>query len=188
VDATMIPTSHHAQDSISRAMTALPTEEELATSTLWPEIEKVYGHGYEVSFYCVIHGRSPKLTSQLVSMAASHSGHLLATSCRATTAEHAVVRLVSTSSWDTVAILPGHTLTVTRIQFSPDDRYILTCSRDRGWRVFGRIEGEEGKENGGWEMVAGEEKAHARMVLDACCLKRSGGFATASRDKTVSSC
>lgn len=129
------------------------------------------------------------LTSQLVSMAASHSGRLLATSCRATTAEHAVVRLVSTSSWNTVAILPGHTLTVTRIQFSPDDRYILTCSRDRGWRVFSQAEGKEGEgnESGGWEMVAGAEKAHARMVLDACWLKGSGGFATASRDKTVSS-
>ena len=33
----------------SKTLRSKPTEEELTMSTLWPEVEKVYGHGYEVS-------------------------------------------------------------------------------------------------------------------------------------------
>lgn len=67
----------------------------------------------------------------------SYSKRLIATSCKATTAEHAVVRVYDTEKWQLFGQpLEGHTLTVTRIAFSYDERYILSVSRDRTWRLF----------------------------------------------------
>lgn len=43
-------------------------------NTLWPEVQKLYGHGYE-----------------LFALAARHDGALLASACKATTAEHAAI-------------------------------------------------------------------------------------------------
>lgn len=88
------------------------------------------------------------------------------------------MRVHSTSTWDPIGEpLSGHTLTITRVAFSKDDRRILSVARDRSWRIFKR-DGE------GFALEAEETRAHSRMVLDAAWGHTR--FATASRDKTVS--
>ena len=49
-----------------------PPEETLVQNTLWPEFQKLYGHGYEI-----------------FSIAANHSGSLLVSACKAAQSEHA---------------------------------------------------------------------------------------------------
>lgn len=124
-----------------------PFEGELALSTLWPEIEKLFGHGYEVCYFSI------KIISldcllindpvnKLHAIAASHSGRYIATSCRATSPEHAGIKLYDTTSWQQFGkTLLGHQLTITRIAFSHDDKYILSVSRDRTWHLFEASDG-----------------------------------------------
>jgi elongator complex protein 2 len=149
-----------------------PLEESLSRHTLWPETEKLYGHGYEIS--C---------------LAASHDGALVASACRASSVNHAVIRLFETARWTELRPpLQAHTLTVARVRFSGDDALILSVGRDRGWVVWERTEGE-----GGFELCQANAKGHSRMVLDAAwappVLGEGGGagrvFATAGRDKLV---
>lgn len=65
----------------------------------------------------------------------------MASACKATAAEHAVIRVYDTAKWQLVGRpLEGHSLTVTRIAFSPDDKYILSVSRDRTWRLFENLD------------------------------------------------
>ncbi|KAH9938447.1 WD40-repeat-containing domain protein [Fomitopsis serialis] len=140
-----------------------PFEGELAAITLWPEIEKVFGHGYES-----------------ISSAVSSSKKLFASACKATTPEHAVVRVYDTEKWQPFGQpLAGHTLTVTRIAFSPDDRYVLTVSRDRhGVSLSAMV-----TVNGYVPLAA--DRSHARIIWDCAWAPQGDIFATASRDKTV---
>ncbi|KAI0663098.1 WD40 repeat-like protein [Cubamyces menziesii] len=139
-----------------------PFEGELAAVTLWPEIEKVFGHGYES-----------------IALEVSNNKQYIATACKATSAEHAVVRVYETQTWQPVGTpLAGHNLTVTRIAFSPDDSLILTVSRDRTWRLFERTE------DSGFVPVAAD-KSHGRIIWDCAWAPEGDIFATASRDKTV---
>ncbi|KAJ7129752.1 WD40-repeat-containing domain protein [Mycena epipterygia] len=139
-----------------------PFEGELAATTLWPETEKIFGHGYES-----------------MSLAVSGSRRLIATACKASTAEHAVVRVYDTDKWQPVGEpLSGHTLTVTRIAFSPDDRLVLSVSRDRSWRLY------EVQDDGGYLPIAAD-KSHGRIIWDCAWASEGDIFATASRDTTV---
>ncbi|EME86137.1 uncharacterized protein MYCFIDRAFT_161734 [Pseudocercospora fijiensis CIRAD86] len=144
-----------------------PFEDHLARHTLWPEHEKLYGHGYEIS-----------------TVATSHDGLLIATACKASAVDHAVIRLYETKDWREIKPpLTAHNLTVTSLAFSPDDKYLLSVSRDRQWAVFER----ENDSPGLYTLHATNPKGHSRMILDCDWVPSAAGpaFVTAGRDKSV---
>ena len=143
-----------------------PFEETLSRHTLWPETEKLYGHGYEIS--C---------------LAASHDGKIIASACKASSSNHAVIRLFETERWTEIRPpLTAHSLTATRLRFSPDDRYLLSVGRDRQWAIFGHDPDSPAL----YTLVQSDPKGHSRMILDAAWAPSpKSAFATAGRDKLV---
>ncbi|CAJ0893575.1 5486_t:CDS:10, partial [Entrophospora sp. SA101] len=144
--------SSSAPNSLMQTLNHPPYEEHLLQHTLWPEIDKLYGHGYEI-----------------VCVDASHDGKYLASACRSTIAEHAVIRLYDTKTMKELSNpLQSSSLTVTRTKFSHNDEYLLTVSRDRSWTLFKRC-----------------NETHGRIIWDCSWSHDDKLFATASRDKTV---
>lgn len=144
-----------------------PLEDHLCRHTLWPEHEKLYGHGYEIS-----------------AVAASDDGSVVATACKASTGEHAVIRLYETAQWREVKpSLAAHVLTVTSLAFAPGGRKLLSVGRDRTWAVFENTGGSGF--DGDWKLIERKEKGHARMILDGKWAPMEDIFATGGRDKMV---
>ena len=158
-----------------------PLEDHLGRHLLWPEIEKLYGHGYEI---CAV--------------ACSHDGTLVATACRASSIDHAVIKLYETEGWlEVKPTLKAHSLTTTALEFDQTDEFLVSVGRDRMCAVWRRDQLDKNK----FEMFSRMEKAHTRMILDASWapvvpLRLSGEasslgcstqriFATAGRDKSV---
>lgn len=141
-----------------------PIEDQLSKYTLWPEIEKLYGHGYEIS-----------------ALAVSHDGLIIATACKASSIDHAVIRLYETEGWlEVKPPLTLHSLTVTGLKFSADDFLLLSVGRDRQWAIFQRSE----RERNTYRLQEFNQQAHLRMILDAAWAPGVDRiFATAGRDK-----
>ncbi|KMQ42157.1 WD40/YVTN repeat-like-containing domain [Trichophyton rubrum] len=144
-----------------------PLEDHLARHTLWPEHEKLYGHGYEIS-----------------AVTASHDLSVIATACKASSIDHAVIRLYDTSTWNEVRPpLTAHSLTITSLRFSADDKYLLSVGRDRQWAVFERDSVNKLQ----FKLLASNPKGHSRMILSASWAPHPTAtvFATGGRDKSV---
>ena len=145
----------------------LPTEDFLARHTLWPETDKLYGHGSEIS-----------------AVAASHDDSVIASACRSSSLEHSAIRLYETETWREIKPpLESHSLTVNSLCFSEDDKYLLSAGRDRQHVVFRR----EDDGSSTYRTFSVKEKSHSRMLLDASWAPFRGKrvFATAGRDKLV---
>ncbi|KAK3392006.1 WD40-repeat-containing domain protein [Sordaria brevicollis] len=156
-----------------------PFEESLSRHTLWPEVEKLYGHGYEISCLAVSHPTSP---------CGEKETHLIASACKAASLNHAVIRIFETDKWTELRPpLKAHTSTIHRLRFSSDNQYLLSVGKDRQWAVFQK----DTESSAGYTLLQLNPKGHSRMILDAAWAPKTPSstsvdvFATAGRDKAV---
>ncbi|KAI8793258.1 elongator complex protein 2 [Biomphalaria glabrata] len=143
---------------------APPSEDLLLQNTLWPEVAKLYGHGYEI-----------------FSLAASPDGKLLASACKAAKAESANILVWNMDTKKIMMSLSGCTLTVTQMAFSHDGNRLLAVSRDRSWTLY--------KKSGDHFVIESsvdkKTTPHLRIIWSCCWTHDDQFFITAARDKKV---
>uniref|UniRef100_A0A8C9HN25 Elongator complex protein 2 n=1 Tax=Piliocolobus tephrosceles TaxID=591936 RepID=A0A8C9HN25_9PRIM len=152
-------------------LTEPPTEDHLLQNTLWPEVQKLYGHGYEI--FCVT---------------CNSSKTLLASACKAAKKEHAAIILWNTTSWKQVQNLVFHSLTVTQMAFSPNDKFLLAVSRDRTWSLWKKQDTISPEFEPVFSLFAFTNKitsVHSRIIWSCDWSPDSKYFFTGSRDKKV---
>eukprot|EP01083_Nonionella_stella_P046768 125280_1 len=169
-NAVSVEADTEIQDEVDVSLSRPPSEQELSNRTLWLEIQKLYGHGYE-----------------LFALAANHAGTVVASACVAREARHACVRLWATPRnsrhWRALAELEAHSGTVTQLAFSPDDRRLLAVSRDRKFSVF---DCDYSADVPSFKLqLLPEKPVHSRIIWSCSWSHDSQLFATGSRDKKV---
>lgn len=152
---------------ITDFFTDVPTEDQLNKFTLFPELKKLYGHGYEV--FTVI---------------CNHAGTVFATACKASHPEQATIFLWDTNEFQQRIALNAHQLTVTQLAFSYNDKFLLSVSRDRTWTLFGL------SDNNNYDFkilyrTTSLTSKHSRIIWGCSWSHDSLYFATVSRDKTL---
>ncbi|UJR34031.1 hypothetical protein I4U23_021445 [Adineta vaga] len=143
-----------------------PFEEHLLQNTLWPEIQKLYGHGYE-----------------LIAVASNPSGSIIASSCKASHQNDAAIILWNTTTWKPIVRLAVHQLTVVRMAFSNDGQYLLSVSRDRSWSMF-TID-ETNLQAQLYKRISTNNPHHKRIIWSCSFSHDDQYFITGARDQMI---
>lgn len=101
-----------------------------------------------------------------------------------TTPETSAIRLWNAKTWESLGVVPAHTLTVTQMVFSHDDAYLLSVSRDRQFAVLAK-RSDADPAGPAYRVVATKPKAHARILWGCDWSHDDALYATAARDQTV---
>uniref|UniRef100_UPI00358DF2B5 elongator complex protein 2 isoform X2 n=1 Tax=Myxine glutinosa TaxID=7769 RepID=UPI00358DF2B5 len=149
-----------------------PAEHHLLQNTLWPEVQKLYGHGFEI-----------------FAVATDPGSTLIASACKASHPDQAAILLWSVAQWRLLGSLIHHNLTVTALAFSPDGSRLLAASRDRTWSLWQRRDKTDtSKEELPFVLIGATDKAtavHSRLIWDCAWSHDSDYFVTAGRDHKV---
>ena len=136
----------------------VPTEDFLCSYTLWPEVNKFYGHGYEIS---VVRARG--------------DGHVLVSACKSQTKEHSALIFWDLKNYKVDYVLEAHNYTVLDIKFTTGG--LVTVGRDRQVVYY------ELKDNR--YSVASAVNGHTRLINSVAYCNSSKMICTGSRDKCI---
>ena len=141
-----------------------PVEDFLAKRTLWPELNKLYGHGYEVK-----------------ALATNSTGTLIASSCKSQTPDHAALILWDPKKYNIIDRIPFHSYTAIALEFSKNDEYLVSVSRDR---QIGLFKHDKDDEKHPYKLVWGD-KSHSRIVWTVSFSPDVKYLMTGARDKLI---
>jgi elongator complex protein 2 len=154
-------------------LTKPPTEGHLLQNTLWPEVQKLYGHGYE-----------------LFTVAVDPKQKIIASACKASNSEHATIILWQEQmcndqlSYRQANVLTAHDLTIVQLKFSNDGNYLLSVSRDRSLKLFHRSDKDGGVVD--FKLIKSintKNPYHTRIIWSCDWSHDDKYFVTTSRDK-----
>lgn len=140
-----------------------PKEESLLSNTLWPEIQKIYGHGYEI-----------------YALSINRKRQQIASACKATNHEDAAICIWNIKKdYSLIQRLVFHKLTITSIKFSTNGNYLVSVSRDRNWALY-----KFNEQSNEYELKSFSKKEqfmHSRIIWEVCWTPDDLYFMTSSR-------
>ncbi|KAI3650046.1 hypothetical protein MP228_005678 [Amoeboaphelidium protococcarum] len=158
-------------DQYQSEFAIIPMENHLSSVTLWTEIDKLYAHGDDLYTLAVSNNYAYMMSANVCRASLNDvdtkSGSLIL--WRIDGVSGKIKRLESFKT---------HKQTVCSIQFSPDDRFIVTVGRDRQWTVY-----EHASNSYSVHQVC--QNAHSRMIWDCSWLPTNTEFMTIARDKSL---
>lgn len=143
----------------------IPENQLSSGATLWPEMNKLYGHQYEIS-----------------ALATTKDGVMVASASRSLKKDQAGILLWNPKTYQISQRVLVHSSTIFQLDFSPDDQHLAAVSRDRSISLYSTTKSEKTQSI---SLVAHLKEAHSRMVL--CCgfSPDSKVLATGGRDKLL---
>ena len=156
-----------SSSSINASFPHLPLERDLGAVSLWPEVQKLFGHSTEL--YCVTSTLEAKsLYEAKKNLATDDEDVLVASACKARNEEAAAIRLWKAVDGICYQVLSGgHKSTVASLAFSPDGTILASSGKDRRLCLWQR------QENGLFKLGWTKESAHKRIVWSVNFLPRS---------------
>lgn len=152
------------KEAIEHDYNTPPVESYLINRTLWPEMNKLYGHGYE-----------------LKAIAINSTGTIIASACKSQTADHACIILWDPKKYNIIDKIFFHNYTAVALEFSKDDQYLVSVSRDRQIGLF-KLDANDSQHP--YKQVWGD-KSHARIVWTVSFSHDTKYFITGARDKMI---